>query len=328
MRRALLALLACLAPSVVVAQTIVTGGILADSSIVAPAVSWNRASSNGDLLSFSLSGWQLSTKVEKRTAPRRKLAFELAVTPLHAHSSDHIYILGERREELEYDNANAEISAGRIDELTSRWQSDIRAVLLYERVDDVDSATKEFWKRPFAGIRTRQSWRRVTAENPFRLTFDGTELVADAEYFAGTESWGRLSGEQSYGRRTGRMRFTERVTAFTGKSLNVVNRFLVGGSWPVAGIRPLYGFRYGEFRLQRGVTVNADVEYLLTETFSITAHASALRGDNARAFGTAVDVTTEWKGLAFRAGAGVPHQSDREEQKPVIYFSVLGAAFR
>jgi hypothetical protein len=329
MRRTLIVLFACLAPSAVVAQTrIVTGGILGDSSIAAPAISWTRISSTGDRRSLSLNGWQIAAALETRTAPKRKLVFAFAVTPLHAHSSDHIYVLGERRKELEYDDANVEIAAGRVDELTSRWQSDVRAVLLYERVDNVDGATKEFWDRPFAGVRSRQSWRRVTSENPFRMTFVGTELVAEAEVFAGKESWGRLSGEEAHAWRRGRMRFAERGAAFTGKSLNVVNRFLVGGSWPIAGLRPLYGFRYGEFRLRRGVTVNADVEYAMTDKVAVTAHASALRGDNARAFGTAVDVTAEWKGFAIRAGVGIPHQSDHREQKPLIYFSLLGAVFR
>lgn len=329
MRRALLALLICLAPTAIVGQTeVMSGGIVADSTVAAPAISWNRFSSSGDLLSIAVSGWQVSANLEKRINPRRKLAMSVAVTPLHAHSSDHVYVRGERFGALEYDNAAAEISVGRVDAFTARWQSDIRAVLLYENVDSVDEGTRRFWSKPFAGVRTRQSYKRITAENPFRMTFEGTELIADAEYFVGKQSWSRFSGEQAASWRAGRLRFAERTGAFTGSSLNVVNRFLVGGSWPVPGVRPLYGYRYGEFRLRHGITLNTDLEYGLSDTLSITAHASALRGDDTRALGAAIDLTREWHGIVFRAGIGIPRQNGREDHEPVVYASVLAAAFR
>jgi hypothetical protein len=316
--------LSCLIAFPLFAQTdTVVAGVLGDSSIVAPVVSWNRIAADGKTLSVTLSGWTVSAEATRRRAPHGRGVASLAITPLHAHSSDRIYVERARARELEFDASTLEATFGRIDDIGEHWTSDVRLVALYERVDGLDPATQSFWSSPYAGIRTRQAWRRITAEDPLRLTFEGNEVSATAEVFAGSHTWSRVRLDQRLSHRWGRITAGESAVAFHGSSLNTVNAFLAGGSWPVADFHPLYGYRYAELRLDRGLGLNADAAFALTPSLALGLHASALRSRDLTARGVAVDLTASWRGIAFRLGAAQPDGG----RDVVLYGSVLAARF-
>ncbi len=308
--------------------TTLGGGVIGDSSVAAPLVEWRRISAGGDMRRIAISGWQVSAQYEKALPLRKRFVASLALTPFNANSSDRIYEQGEERPELRYDNASFELTLGRQDLLSTRWISDIRGVVLHERVDEVDAATSDFWARPYAGVRARQSYRRVTAEHPFLMTMEGFELTAEEELFAGTQQWHRVSISQRSSTRLSRsLRVGQALNVFGGSSVNIVNAFLVGGSWPVEGVRPLYGYRYAEFRMRRGATAMAEVEVLVNGSSAAALRFSTARGDGVRASGVAVDVTREWRGVGVRAGAGIP-LSPSGRRSTVVYASLLTAIFR
>jgi len=299
----------------------IAGGVVADSSIAAPVVSWYRISRNDDLFAFAINGWQLSSTYERRLDPRRKLAASIAVTPINAHSSNRIYDHGERRRDLDYRDSSAEMTFGRVDTRGERWISDIRGVILYERVDDVDARVRDRWQKPYAGVRARQAWRRVRADDPFMMIFDGMEIGGTVEVFAGQRAWSRIEVDERVNARRGRWRAGQSVIGFSGHNLDVVNAFLVGGSWPVAGVHPLYGYRYGEFRLARGIRGTMDFEFAVRPSTWIGVHGSAVRAPQTHAEGLALSVTHDWNGVGLRAGVAY---GDR-----VVFFaSVLAASFR
>lgn len=305
------------------AQTdVFAGGVLADNSIVAPVVRWQHELSPQSVVAASLNGWEISGSIEKKSR-RRSLVFGAAVTPLHAHSSNRIYHLGVRQRDLEYDNASWEVTAGRVDRMTERWTFDIRGVLLSEDVSGVSAITKDRWSRPYGGLRVTQTYRNVDAENPLLLTAEGFEASLHMESLAGRQQWSRGRAQETFHRRLGNWRIGESATVFIGSSLDVVNRFLVGGSWPVAGVNPLYGYRYGEFRIDRGVSATIEAERR-----GIGLRWSALSATGARAQGVAIDLTRSWRGIGVRFGAGVPIQSNREGSRVLAYASVLAASFR
>src|SRR5207253_857153 len=136
----------------------IAGGVIADSSIAAPVISWNRISTSDDHLSLSLTGWELATNWERPLTPRRKLALSVTLTPVNAHSSNRIYDRGERRRDLQYRDSSVEASFGTLDNPGEQWSSDFRGVLLYERPRDVDASIRDRWQRPYIGIRTRQAY--------------------------------------------------------------------------------------------------------------------------------------------------------------------------
>jgi hypothetical protein len=304
------------------------GGVVADSSIAAPVVSWYRISPNDDLLSFAVNGWQLSSAYERRLDPRRKLAASIAVTPINAHSSNRIYDHGERRGDLDFRDSSAEVTFGRIDTPVERWISDIRGVILYERVADVDAPVRDRWQKPYAGVRARQAWRRVRADDPFMMIFDGAEIGGTVEFFAGQRAWSRIEVDERVNARRGRWRAGQSVIGFSGHNLDVVNAFLVGGSWPVAGVHPLYGYRYGEFRLARGISGTMDLEYGMRPSTWIGVHGSALRAPQAHAVGVALSLTHDWNGVGLRGGVALPKQQQRQRNRVVFFASVLAGSFR
>jgi len=321
MRGSVAALLFGLAVPLAGQTEAVVGGLIADSSIAAPVVSWNRVSAYGDTLSIAVNGWTMSAEMTRRLTPRRRRAASLSITPLRAHSSDQIYVDGERRPDLEFDDTSIELTFGSVDTLGERWTSDIRIVGLYERLEGSDAETRSFWSAPYVGVRTRQSYRHITAEDPLLLTFEGSEVRGDAELFVGQEAWLRLALAQRFHRRVGRVSAGESVVAFHGRSLNTVNAFLAGGSWPLADLQPLYGHRYAELRLDRGVAVNGDVHYVLRRNVTLAVHGSILRSRDIDARGVAVDVSGAWRGVGVRVGVG------RGDDRVVVYGSILAARF-
>src|SRR5688500_2055711 len=154
MRRTLCLLLLAL-PAAAQTDTIVAG-VVGDSSVVAPVVSWNRVQANGDTLSLGITGWTISSEMK-----RRRMVISLAITPLNAYAGD--------RAEPEFDASSIEATFGRADPFGERWTSDIRVVALYDRIEG-ENAT-------YAGVRTRQTWRRITAEDPLLMTFEGSEVA-------------------------------------------------------------------------------------------------------------------------------------------------------
>lgn len=302
-------------------DTVVTG-VVADSSVVAPIAVWNRSYPDGDTLTFSLNGWTMSAETTRRRAPGRRVVASVALTPVNSRASDRIYVAGERRDELAFEVGTIEATFGRNDMLGERLTSDVRIVGLYEHVDGVDSSTSAFWSSPYIGLRTRQSWRHVTAEDLLLGTFEGSELIANAEVLAGRRTWSRARIEQRFSRRFGRFRAGESVVAFGGRSINTVNAFLVGGSWPIGDLRPLYGYRYAELRLDRGIGVNGDLHYVVKRSIEIGAHVSALRSRAIDVRGIALDVSGSWRGVGLRIGAA---RSD--EDRVVVYGSILAAKF-
>jgi hypothetical protein len=322
MRRNLTAALIFIALPASAQTDVVSAGVVGDNAIVAPVIRWQHELKSEDVASLSLNGWQISAGWERR---RRGYSWTGAalVTPIHARSSNRIYRLGQRQRDAEFDDASVELNWGRADRLNDRWTSDIRGVLLFENVSGVDAATADVWSRPYAGARMVQTYRRVTAEDPFLFRWQGWMASATAEALFGSRTWSRMTLTEQVRRPIGRWVAGESVTVFTGKSLNLVNRFLVGGSWPVEGLHALYGYRYGEFRIERGVSATIDAE-----RGAFAVHASTLRAPGLRAHGIAADFSKRWRGIGIRVGAAVPLQHGRHGSRLIAYGSVVGASFR
>jgi hypothetical protein len=221
----------------------------------------------------------------------------LAITPIHAYAGD--------RAEVEFDASSIEATFGRVDRLGERWTSDVRAVALYDRIEGESE--------PYAGVRTRQTWRRVTAENPLLMTFEGHEVSGTAEVFAGNETWSRVRIDQRMSRRWGPVRAGESVLAFHGHAVGIEHAFLINE----------YGYEYAELRLDRGIGANVDLGYAITSAMEFGAHVGWLRSNDVEARGLGVDLTASWKGIGFRFGVG----KAREHDDLVLYGSILAARF-
>jgi hypothetical protein len=289
-------LLLCLLAFPALAQDAVVAGVVGDSSIVAPVISWQH----GERLNVSLNGWTMAGELKLRRA-----VASLSITPVNAYAGDRIYVDGDRADGREFDASSIEATFGRIDKIGKRWISDIRIVALHDSFDDRTNS--------YVGIRMRQAWRHITAEDPLLRTFEGLELSAATDLFAGDETWGRIRLDQRFSKRWGRLRAGESVFALHGHDLDFAHAFLLGG----------YGYRYAEFRVDRGVGADVDFGFAITPSIELGAHAGGMKARDLETRGVAVDVTALVRGIGVRLGIG--KAEDRDEV--VVYGSIVAARF-
>lgn len=306
---AVLALYACSA--LAAEDQMLVAGAVVDSSIAAPTLEWRVNRNNGDAYRLGISGWTIDGSWR-----RKALVLSADVTPIHAHNSNRIYVNGDRA--ADYDNASYRVKAG-----VRLAATEINVVGLSERVDNVDPAIARFWDKPYVGLEIAHTYSAKTAENPLIAAWDGVELSARGETYAGRESWSRLSLSEATSRTFGRIDLRQSLTLLNGKSLNVVNRFLVGGSWDVLGGTALYGSRYGEYRVQRAAIANGGADYLLPQNWRAGVRGSYMRSDAANTWGTAINASTTWRTFGLNMGVGFPENGD-----PLGYISVVAPLYR
>lgn len=308
-------------------KTLLVSALFADSSIVGPALRFTTGDAETTEYALSLLGWTIDGEMVKHRSPRQAFLLSADITPVNAHSSDRIFVDGERAHELEYEASSYRVRAGLRLTPTERSTTDLRVAALMERVSDLaDPRVVEFWDGPFVGLDVMHTWKVTRSESPFISSFDGVAISARAEVFTGQETWSRISVNQRAGRRFGKVHLRESVNAMTGKSLNVVNRFIVGGSWDVLGENAVYGSRFGEFRIARGVIASAGADYSLPRNWTAGVRASYLRSDVVHTHGFALNATKVRRTYGFNFGVAFPKEQGGDSE-PVFYLGVIAPLY-
>lgn len=308
-------------------RSLLVSGIFADSSIVGPVLRYTTGDSATTEYAISLLGWTIDAEMVKHRSPRQAFLLSADITPVNAHSSDRIYFNGERAHELEYEASSYRVRTGLRLTPTEHSTTDLRVAALVERVSDLaDASVVDFWEDPFVGIDVVHTWKVMRSESPFISSFDGVAISARAEVYTGQETWSRLSVSQRAGRRFGNVHLRESVHAMTGKSLNVVNRFIVGGSWDVLGENAIYGSRFGEFRIARGVIASAGADYALPRNWTAGVRASYLRSDVVHTHGFALNATKMRPTYGFNLGVAFPKEQGGDSE-PIVYLSVIAPLY-
>lgn len=297
-------------------------GVLADSSVAAPVLHFRSASDRGTTWHVGLIGWTLDGSWKKRLDRRRSLVFQAELTPMNAHSSNLVYREGQRDKTLEYENGAYLLKAGWLYDHSGRWHSAISLVGLQELVSNLDAGLEHTWESPYLGVELVETYRRVVAEDILLGRIEGIQIRGTAQMFEGDQPWSRLHLAESAGKRVGNLLFTETLALMAGHSLNTVSQFLIGGSWDLPAGNTLYGYRYGEFRVDRAMTINAGVDYDW-ERVSAGLRGSYLESPQVGTAGYMVTVGTVWKGVAGRVGLAFGEQRD-----PMVVVAITTARFR
>ncbi len=194
---------------------------------------------------------------------------------------------------------------------------------MLEEITDIEDATvRDFWEGPFFGVDVSHTYKKFSSESPLVAAFTGFLVNARAELFGGPETWSRVTLSLRSGAQVGKIHLRQSVLAMGSRNLNVVSRSLVGGSWDVLGETALYGHRYGEFRVARGVVANAGADYVLPRNWRVGIRASYLNSDVADLYGSAVNVSKVWKTFGFNFGVGKPQSGD-----PVVYLALIAPLY-
>jgi hypothetical protein len=298
------------------------------SHLLVPVVNVVSADDEGREWSVGVTGWTIGADWKLATIATRKRHLFARFTPVNANSSNFIYLDGVRDVAAEYRASALEGGAGIEIAHTRRWTGGYRVVALHHRVSGItDSRVSTFWRRPFAGVEVTQEYTRVTSEERFGSRWNGLKIAAVARQMGGAHTWTRAQLTAGVGKRTGPFFLSGRGAAFAGHSLNIVNAFVLGGSWDVPAAEMVPGYRYAEFRLSRAATAGVALDIRLHRFWEIGLRAGALKGPSVNVQGTALQVGTVWRGAVFNAGVAFPSAmgSNRNKGRTVAFATVTAA---
>jgi hypothetical protein len=256
---------------------------------------------------FGVVGWTLGADWRQVDRPTKRRQIYVRVTPFNANSSDYFYSQGERDDASAYTASSIEVGGGI--ELTHRrgWTGGYRALGLYESVSGLPpDRGGDAWQRPFVGAEMTEHYERLTAERFFGSRWDGVKVDARARVLTGTHTWSQYSLRAGVGAGRGRLHYTGRGEVFGGRNLDTVSALLVGGSWDLDFAGALVGYRYGEFRLDRGATVGGGASLRLAQAWEVGTRAAYLRTSGRSEYGAALEMTALWRGIVLNAGVALP----------------------
>jgi hypothetical protein len=297
--------------------------LLYESGQAAPSIELRSIAEDGAVWRAGINGWALSLARERPLERGRRLILDVTATPYDAHSSRRIYRHGERAEELEFDDAALVVRGGLRIRQGEHATFEPMLVAGYERIgEEAPPSLRDAWQLPYAGIAVTERLRFVTADDPFLGRIDGVDLSATGEAYRGNRTWTRITLAESAGLPLGRLHLRQSFAAFGGSGLDEVSAFLVGGSWDLLGPLAVYGTRYAELRVDRGVTLNAGADYALTPSLEVGVRGGAFHGQSLRATGAMVVLTARTRGLRIVAGAG------RSDGRTTVMVTAGGGMFR
>jgi hypothetical protein len=301
---------------------VLTAAVLYESGLAAPSIELRSVAADGSLWRGGINGWALSLGRERLLNHDHRLIVEVTATPYDAHSSKRIFRDGVRRRDLEFDDAAVTARAALRFRESEHAFIEPGVVIGKEIIgNDAPAALRDAWRSPYAGVSIIQRIRFITAEDPFTNRIDGIDVAATGEAYHGNRTWTRARITENAGRSFGRVHLRQSLAAYRGSSLDTVSAFLIGGSWDLLGSTGVYGRRYAEFRVNRGINANGGVDCAVTRSFELGLRASAFRSGSTHTTGTILQATQRLGGYRLTAGVG------RSEHRTTVVATVGGAVF-
>jgi hypothetical protein len=301
---------------------VLTAAVLYESGLAAPSIELRSVAADGSLWRGGINGWSLSLGRERLLNHDRRLIVDVTATPYDAHSSKRIYRDGVRRRDLEFDDAALTARAALRFRESEHASIEPGVVIGKEIIgNDAPAALRDAWRSPYAGVSIIQRIRFITAEDPFTNRIDGIDVAATGEAYHGNRTWTRAILTENGGASFGRIHLRQSLAAYRGSSLDTVSAFLIGGSWNLLGSTAVYGRRYAEFRVNRGINGNAGVDFAITRSLELGLRVSAFRSGSLHTTGTTLQATQRLGGYRLTAGAG------RSQHRTTVMATIGGAVF-
>ena len=296
------------------------------TTLVVPAIGVRSTDDRGHEWNAWLTGWTVGADWSVARTPRRRWRVVARVTPVNAHSSNYIYVDGQRDLAASFSAASIDAAAGAEVVHSPRWTGHYRGLFLYDRIRGVPARLREAWNHPFAGIATVQRYSRVRSETRFGSRWEGWKAEAAAEIYSGGHTWSRLRASAGGGHRRGPVFLSAGAAAISGQSLDTVSAFLIGGSWNLAVPDLLVGYRYAEFRVNRAATAAGGVDLRLRGALEVGVRGAVMKAPGLAARGAALQITTLWNGALFEAGVARPYTPGGQgPRRPVLFATVTAA---
>jgi hypothetical protein len=295
--------------------------------LVVPVLLVVSTDGEGNEWSLGVTGWTLAGERKTAIDSTRKRQWFARVTPINAQSGQYVYRDGRRDPAAEFSASSVELGGGLEVAHRSRWTGAYRVLAIYGPVHDLGPELVAYWKRPFAGVEIAQTYIHVTSDELFGSRWEGVKVGGTAQLLTGTSTWARMQARVGAGKRVGPLMLSGRGAAFTGRSLNTVSDFVIGGSWDLAPPDLVVGYRYAEFRLDRAATIGLAFDLRVGGAWEVGVRGSYLKGKALDEYGAAVQVMTVWRGAMVNAGVAVPKASlARGSTDRIVVFATLSAA--
>lgn len=299
--------------------------------VFAPVLVVRSESAAGRQWNLWVTGWTIGADRSVPRGDRQRWRVIARVTPTNAHSSNFIYVKGRRDPSKSYSAASVDLAGGIDAAHTSRWTGSYRAVALYERVGQSQTGEiRRAWDRPFAGVEIVQTYARVRSESLFGARWEGFKVEAAAQIYAGGHTWSRVRTGIGGGKRFGRLFASGHAAAFSGRSLDTVSAFLIGGSWDLSAPDMLAGFRYAQFRVKQAQTFRGGADWRIRGRLEIGMRGAYMNTPDGDRRGAAIQLTTVWKGAVIQGGIAFPGWTARADghRHPVTFATVTAALVR
>ena len=307
-------------------RVVFAGAAYQSKPILAPVVFLVSSRDDDREWAIGVTGWTLAADAKQTLGPTWKRHAYIRMTPIHAHASTTIFVDGRRNRSEEFSDASLELGGGFEVAHRQGWTGAYRLIATYDAVSGLrDPSAEHFWRRPFFGVDVSQHYQRVTSDDVFRPRWDGFKADASLRVLTGAETWSQLRANAGAGRHAGQWFFRVNASAFAGHSLNTVSAFLIGGSWDVSSPDVLPGYHYAEFRLMSGGTIVGGVDMRVRGPWEVGVRSGVMYRDAVPISGTAIQLTTVWRGALFSAGLAFPHRAPRQGDR-VHLFATVGAA--
>jgi len=317
--------------------SLLVSSVFADSSVVVPVVSYRHGDPKGIEYRVGVSGWTVDGQWTARRSPLHSLLFAADLTPLNAHNSDRVYEEGERREDLDYENASYRARGGvrfhlgdgttNGDSTTDHTTIDVLLVGLYESVSGLSTRAMNRWDRPYAGLEVAYGFRNVRAERPLIAQIDGLEITVRGEGFVGEDEWTRITYSQQWGNTLGRFHLRQGSFAVLGTADDFVNRSLIGGSWDALGGTAVHGLRQGELRTSHGIGGNFGTDVRFAGNWFVGPRLSLLISEDIIQ-GYALNVSGTWRTVGFSGGVAIAESTDYRRTERQFYAALIVPLYR
>jgi len=317
--------------------SLLVSSVFADSSVVAPVVSYRHGDPKSSEYRVGVSGWTVEGQWTGRRSPKHSLLFAADLTPLNAHNSNRVYEEGERREDLDYENASYRLRGGvRLhfgsgttdgDGITDHTTLDVLLVGLYESVSGLSPKAMNRWDQPYAGLEVVYGFRGIRAERPLIAQIDGMEITVRGEGFLGQDQWSRITYSQQWGNTLGRFHLRQGSFAVLGTADDFVNRSLLGGSWDALGGSAVHGLRQGELRTSHGGGGNFGADVRVAANWFVGPRLSLLISEDLIQ-GYALNVSGTWRTFGFSGGVAIAESTDDRRTEHQFYAALIVPLYR
>lgn len=298
--------------------------------LIAPVVVLYVPSETEISYSVGVLGWTVSGGISKNINRSITYGFSADITPLNSHSSNTLYRNGKEDQSLTYKNRTAQLRASMTINHSIGWKSELALLGLYESVADLqDKSITDFWKIPFAGIEIQENYSSTISNEPLRFRFDGLQCSGKMQVYYGSKAWWKGEFTFGAGKKIGNYFLNGSGAYFVGNSLNIVNQFLIGGSWDILTSTALYGYHYAEFRLNKALLINGGIDIAIVENIEVGFRAGYLNSPVENTYGECLRISSVWQGISLNAGISFPEAEifHRTDNKVIVFAGVTAAIF-